>query len=76
MKRCYGVDKKVGDCDWEYLSTLRTTQEPHTPMPRLLDILEYLQEPGREELWALLDIKVRSVRCYNSPELTHSPDDE
>lgn len=45
-------------------------------MPRLLDILEYLQEPGREELWALLDIKVRSVRCYNSPELTHSPDDE
>ncbi|KAL2826705.1 hypothetical protein BDW59DRAFT_171780 [Aspergillus cavernicola] len=27
-------------------------------MPRLLDILEYLREPGCEELWALLDIKM------------------
>lgn len=45
-------------------------------MPRLLDILEYLREAGREELWALLDIKVRPPGCYNHPELTHSPDDE
>lgn len=28
-------------------------------MPRLVDILEYLRQPGHEELWALLDIKVR-----------------
>ncbi|KAL5043620.1 hypothetical protein BDW71DRAFT_187755 [Aspergillus fruticulosus] len=27
-------------------------------MPRLLDILEYLREPGRESLWVLLDIKL------------------
>ncbi|KAL3456636.1 PLC-like phosphodiesterase [Aspergillus heterothallicus] len=27
-------------------------------MPRLLDILEYLREPGREALWTLLDIKL------------------
>ncbi|KAL4781283.1 PLC-like phosphodiesterase [Aspergillus varians] len=58
LKRCFGVKKKVADCDWEYLSTLRTTQAPHVPIPRLLDILEYLREPGREALWALLDIKV------------------
>ncbi len=27
-------------------------------MPRLLDLLEYLSQPGLEEIWALLDIKV------------------
>ncbi|KAL2793695.1 PLC-like phosphodiesterase [Aspergillus keveii] len=58
LKRCYGVKKKISECDWEYLSTLRTLQAPHDPMPRLLDILEYLREPGRESLWALLDIKL------------------
>ncbi|KAL4916120.1 PLC-like phosphodiesterase [Aspergillus aurantiobrunneus] len=32
-------------------------------MPRLLDVLEYLRQPGREALWALLDIKMT-----NDPE--------
>ncbi|KAL4945916.1 hypothetical protein BDV06DRAFT_183612 [Aspergillus oleicola] len=45
------------------MSTLRTTQAPHVPMPRLLDILKYLREPGREKLWVLLDIKMT-----NDPE--------
>lgn len=27
-------------------------------MPRLVDVLEYLRQPGREHIWALLDIKV------------------
>ncbi|KAL4932547.1 glycerophosphodiester phosphodiesterase [Aspergillus undulatus] len=58
LKRCYGVKKKICECDWSYLSTLRTLQAPHAPMPRLLDILEYLREPGRESLWVLLDIKL------------------
>ncbi|KAL2838562.1 PLC-like phosphodiesterase [Aspergillus pseudoustus] len=58
LKRCYGVKKKISECDWAYLSTLRTLQAPHDSMPRLLDILEYLRQPGRESLWALLDIKL------------------
>ncbi|CAI7594621.1 unnamed protein product [Penicillium glandicola] len=58
LMRCYGIKKKVMDCDWEYLKTLRTIQAPHEPMPRLLDVLEYLRQPGREHLWILLDIKL------------------
>tara|TARA_R110002003_G_scaffold171_3_gene13855 strand:+ start:5839 stop:5955 length:117 start_codon:yes stop_codon:yes gene_type:complete len=27
-------------------------------MPRLLDLLEYLAQPGLEDIWVLLDIKV------------------
>ncbi|OQE42318.1 hypothetical protein PENCOP_c004G03985 [Penicillium coprophilum] len=58
LMRCYGIKKKVIDCDWEYLKTLRTLQAPHEPMPRLIDVLEYLSQPGRENLWILLDIKL------------------
>jgi hypothetical protein len=46
------------DCEWSYLKTLRTLKEPHEPMPRLKDLLEYLAEPGLEDIWVLLDIKV------------------
>jgi hypothetical protein len=28
-------------------------------MPRLLDLLKYLAQPGLEDIWVLLDIKVR-----------------
>jgi hypothetical protein len=28
-------------------------------MPRLSDLLEYLASPGVEDVWVLLDIKVR-----------------
>ncbi|OQD98572.1 hypothetical protein PENVUL_c071G05897 [Penicillium vulpinum] len=58
LMRCYGIKKKVADCDWEYLKTLRTLQAPHEPMPRLIDVLEYLSQPGRENSWILLDIKL------------------
>lgn len=61
LERCYGVKKNVGDCDWEYLQTLRTLQAPHEPIPRFVDVLEYLRQPGREHIWILLDIK---VCCY------------
>ncbi|KAJ5278596.1 hypothetical protein N7478_003968 [Penicillium angulare] len=60
LQRCYGIKKKVAECDWEYLKTLRTLQSPHVPMPRLLDVLEYLRQPGREHIWALLDIKLNN----------------
>lgn len=58
LKRCFGVDAKVRDCEWVFLSTLRTTQEPAEPMVRLLDLLEYLNEDERVDVGVLLDIKV------------------
>lgn len=36
-------------------------------MPRLKDLLEYLAAPGREDVWLLLDIKVRERRPRQSP---------
>ncbi|KAI1102008.1 PLC-like phosphodiesterase [Jackrogersella minutella] len=57
LKRCFGKASKVADCDWAELSTLRTLRGPRQPMPRLLDLLEYLVQPGNEHIWILLDIK-------------------
>ena len=57
LTRCFGEHKKVIDCDWDYLSTLRTVKEPHDRMPRLSDLLEYLATPGLENIWLMLDIK-------------------
>jgi hypothetical protein len=58
LKRVFGKPEKVIDCDWSYLKTLRTLKEPHEPMPRLKDLLIYLAEPGLEDIWLLLDIKL------------------
>lgn len=58
MKRCYGADRLVRDCDWAFLSTLRTLRAPASPMPRLADLLAYLAEPAQAHVWLLLDIKV------------------
>ncbi|TVY31196.1 Phosphatidylglycerol phospholipase C [Lachnellula hyalina] len=58
LKRCFGTDEKIVDCDWEYLKTLRTLEEPHEPMPRFKDLLEYLVSPGLEDIWVLLDVKL------------------
>ncbi|KAH0833512.1 hypothetical protein AYO21_05189 [Fonsecaea monophora] len=58
LKRCFGKKEKIIDCDWDYLSTLRTTKAPHVPMPRLRDLLEYVAQPGMEHMWLLLDIKL------------------
>lgn len=33
-------------------------------MPRLIDLLEYLAQPGLEDIWVLLDIKVRLKRLW------------
>jgi glycerophosphoryl diester phosphodiesterase len=59
LKRCFGREEKLIDCNYEFLSKLRTLKEPHEPMPRLADLLEYLAQPGLEDIWVLLDIKVR-----------------
>lgn len=60
LKRCFGIeDKKINECDWDYLKTLETVREPRQRMPRLEDLLGLLAEEGRGGGWVLLDIKVR-----------------
>jgi hypothetical protein len=58
LKRCFGVDARIADCSWEYLSTMRTLKEPHEAMPRLQDFLSWLAQPRSDEIWVVLDIKV------------------
>ncbi|KAH7380452.1 PLC-like phosphodiesterase [Phaeosphaeria sp. MPI-PUGE-AT-0046c] len=58
LKRCFGRDEKIIDCDYDFLGKLRTLKEPHEAMPRLIDLLEYLAQPGLEDIWVLLDIKL------------------
>ncbi|MCJ1350817.1 MAG: hypothetical protein MMC33_000798 [Icmadophila ericetorum] len=60
LKRCFGTDEKIIDCEWEYLQTLHTIKEPHEPLPRLVELLTYLASPGLEDKWLLLDIKLDS----------------
>jgi hypothetical protein len=50
------------------LSKLKTLKEPHESMPRLADLLEYLAQPGMEEIWVMLDIKVRAAVCWGGSE--------
>ncbi|KAK4153624.1 PLC-like phosphodiesterase [Chaetomidium leptoderma] len=57
LKRCFGLDAKIADCDWSYLSTLKTLREPRQGMPRLVDLLAWLAQPELESVWVLLDIK-------------------
>ncbi|KAM0270511.1 hypothetical protein ACHAPA_003364 [Fusarium lateritium] len=60
LKRCFGVDNRISECSWEHLSTLRTVAEPHEPMPRLKDFLEWLTHPELEKIWVVLDIKLNN----------------
>ncbi|KAH6604654.1 glycerophosphoryl diester phosphodiesterase [Trichoderma cornu-damae] len=56
LRRCFGVNLLIKDCTWSYLSSLRTVEEPHEPLARLGDLLEYLVSgPETEKIWALLD---------------------
>lgn len=67
LTRCFGVKKRVVDCDWKYLSTLRTLKSPHEPMPTLVDLLEFLALPGNADAWVLLDIKVHNTPFIQFP---------
>lgn len=58
LQRCFGVDKKLLDCEWKELEDVRTIREPHEPVPRLEDLIEYLAQPKQANIWLLLDIKV------------------
>ncbi|KAF4946556.1 hypothetical protein FGADI_11091 [Fusarium gaditjirri] len=58
LERCFGIDARIGECSWEYLSTVRTVAEPHEPMPRLKDFLQWLVQPEMQDIWVVLDIKL------------------
>ncbi|GKT49011.1 phosphatidylglycerol phospholipase C [Colletotrichum spaethianum] len=80
LKRCFGVDKKINECDWAYLETLQTVMEPGEKMPRLEDLLVFLAEEGagRDEVWVLLDIKVETgllLRDASADTLGEQTDD-
>ncbi|TIC92478.1 Phosphatidylglycerol phospholipase C [Colletotrichum higginsianum] len=49
LKRCFGVDRRISECDWDYLRTLRTVQEPGEGMPRLEDLLAFLAKGAQAE---------------------------
>jgi hypothetical protein len=58
LKRCFGIDRKIIDCDYSYVRTLRTLEEPHLPMPTLEEVVEFVLH---RDVWLLLDIKVDNV---------------
>ena len=64
LKRCFGVDRKIADCGWEYLSGLETLREPREKLPRLEDLLAWLNGDARLHIWLLLDIKVRVYSSF------------
>jgi hypothetical protein len=68
LKRCFGRDEKIIDCPYEMLSKLKTLSEPHESMPRLADLLGYLAQPGLEDIWVLLDIKVCCHQVHPASE--------
>ncbi|KAI0390867.1 PLC-like phosphodiesterase [Xylariaceae sp. FL0594] len=57
LQRCYGKKARVHDLEWSQVKELRSLREPHEPMPRLVDLLRYLDEPGQQNVWLMLDIK-------------------
>jgi len=58
LKRCFSREERIIDCDFAFVSQLRTTKAPHEPMPKLRDLLEYLAQPELSAVWVLLDIKL------------------
>ncbi|KAG9839335.1 PLC-like phosphodiesterase, partial [Aureobasidium melanogenum] len=63
LNRCFGRPEKIIDCDWSFIAPLLTTQEPKQHMPRLADLLAFLADEQRKDVWVLLDIKLD-----NNPE--------
>ena len=58
LLRCFGVNRKIIDCDYAYIKTLRTIKTPKEEMPTLKSLLQLLREPTMQHLWLLLDIKL------------------
>lgn len=58
LKRCFGQKDKIIDRTWDEIKDLETLAAPHEHMPRLKDLLHYLSQPEKDEVWTLLDIKL------------------
>ncbi|RDW83540.1 uncharacterized protein DSM5745_03866 [Aspergillus mulundensis] len=58
LKRCFGVRRKVASLDWIDLQNLRTVGAAQEPMPRLTDLLHFLNQPENRFVWVLLDLKM------------------
>lgn len=58
LKRCFGRTERIIECDWNFLSQLRTIKSPQEGMPRLSDLLRYMSHQTRQNKWILLDIKL------------------
>lgn len=54
----FGQPGRIADHDWRDIQGLRTIEKPHEPIPRLIDVLNYLSQPGAQHIWILLEIKV------------------
>lgn len=77
MKRCFGKEVNIKDCDWSYLATLRTVRPPHEPLARRQDLLELFSDPKWQDIWLVLDIKVlRLAHRSNSTSHTNQIDDD
>ncbi|WEW57336.1 glycerophosphoryl diester phosphodiesterase [Emydomyces testavorans] len=74
LKRCFGIDRRLVEWDWKYLSALRTLEPPHEHMPRLIDLLEYVAAAERANVWILLDIKIDNNPHDVITALTHAFD--
>ncbi|KAF6833921.1 glycerophosphoryl diester phosphodiesterase [Colletotrichum plurivorum] len=57
LKRCFGVEGRIRDFDWEELKGLETVREPRQKMPRLEDLLTLLGEEEWRGAWVFLDVK-------------------
>ena len=58
LKRCFGVDGKINECNWSYLETLRTIRAPHEALACLQDLLVLFRNPKWQSIWLMLDVKV------------------
>ncbi|KAJ0321916.1 hypothetical protein COL5a_009100 [Colletotrichum fioriniae] len=66
LKRCFGIeDKKINECDWDYLKTLETTDDPPAELlGRVADVLASTPGP--------VPWNERIVfGCWNQPYITH-----
>ncbi|KAK1543274.1 glycerophosphoryl diester phosphodiesterase [Colletotrichum paranaense] len=66
LKRCFGIeDKKINECDWSYLKTLETTDDPPAELlGRVADVLASTPGP--------MPWNERIVfGCWNQPYITH-----
>ncbi|KAF6811265.1 glycerophosphoryl diester phosphodiesterase [Colletotrichum sojae] len=57
LKRCFGVEGRIRDFEWEELRGLETVREPRQKIPRLEDLLVLLAEEEWRGAWVLLDVK-------------------